>query len=779
MAPSTKIPRNLIESAKNGNADDLRRLCTAVTRDNYSLSVVEAALAYLQASKCPYLPLANPENPVMRLVAGNGALAMQTVSCCIESSDRSRALQEGTATRILEELDGILLWMAFCVKIPLSSAAETVANYYQADALLLRDMIALDSRLAKAIFAQPSVADIILELWDLYDEGPATKFDAFTQFGGCSVTALLHTFVTNEQGLQTFSDRLVESASTITRVLDRLIKQQYIHLTFILEADAEDRKLYEDLVQHTCIAPETCWKGALDSAHQFDCKLAARPHTFAIIVESGAMSLLLQSMAEDKSKGSGEWDHAVFERLRRFGHFPRFLRAIGAVLQTVHPNLFSLTKHAATWRTLQAVTNRNLGRLEAGKDQSSITICDNWNLDIDHGSQSRTCSRCHSVAYCSLGCQEEDWKRRHYKECATMHITYLRRKDLDIHYTYSTRWFQTLLSTHAFEQNGGGEGFQEPPAMVPLDTFLSIGSWDRDCPAAELRRTELFESFRSQEEPTTRLVEGRYYLGDGIRLCLLLEVQPVFHVEGQDEVDDDEDDHDDDDGDDEEEEERAVEIKPGASRIVRSVVQIEFAPSIVPPEPAKEPTSTIVLTTPRRHFVDLRATLPLVNRDLYWGISGVSTYDPESRQGTWKHLVDSRSDEPQEDSGVMSMLENGDILEKGEMLDFDDGKVKLYEEIWRDVNAERGDVIWAVEVVTEGYKGSAIRIGGLCQAILKREGLTSSGRWTWTDSRTWALDFSSGPHLWETDWPALIPDGQNERVDIGNLEWVVVEYSVQ
>jgi hypothetical protein len=177
---------------------------------------------------------------------------------------------------------------------------------------------------------------------------------------------------------------------------------------------------------------------------------------------------------------------------------------------------------------------------------------------------------------------------------------FIGRKDIDIHYTHSTRWFQTLLSTHAFEQNGGGEAFQEvdlfpdhefhqflffhdtarePPAMVPLDTFLSIGSWDRDCPAAEMRRTELFDTFRSEEDPTTRLVEGRYYLGDGIRLCLLLEVEPTYHVPGAEGNDEDGDEEEEEEEEEDEEEEDVVEIEPGASKIVRSVVQIECVPS--------------------------------------------------------------------------------------------------------------------------------------------------------------------------------------------------------
>ena len=66
------------------------------------------------------------------------------------------------------------------------------------------------------------------------------------------------------------------------------------------------------------------------------------------------------------------------------------------------------------------------------------------------------------------------------------------------------------------------------------------------------------------------MVEGRYYLGDGIRLCLLLEVQPFYHVPRSDS------DEDEDDEDVNSEVEGDEEIMPNASKILRSVVQIEY-----------------------------------------------------------------------------------------------------------------------------------------------------------------------------------------------------------
>ena len=119
----------------------------------------------------------------------------------------------------------------------------------------------------------------------------------------------------------------------------------------------------------------------------------------------------------------------------------------------------------------------------------------------------------------------------------------------------------------------------------------------------------------------------------------------------------------------------------------------------------------------------------------------------------------------------MSDLENGDILEKGCMLDFDDGLIKPYEEVWRDRNADDGDIVWATETASEGFKGSAIRIGKLCQAILKRNGGTSSGRWSSNGQGDWELVFSSGSYPWAHSWPSLVEDG----IAMDELTWSFVE----
>lgn len=147
-----------------------------------------------------------------------------------------------------------------------------------------------------------------------------------------------------------------------------------------------------------------------------------------------------------------------------------------------------------------------------------------------------------------------------------------------------------------------------------------------------------------------------------------------------------------------------------------------------PPAEATEPTSTLVLTAPgTRRFVDLRLTPGSGGRSgparLYWGFAGTS-WSPTPTSGRWEHAIDSRADDehdPIVDEGSLEVLENGDVLERGQMVDPDNPALGLrnYEELWRDeVLAAAGQ---RVSVVLETTGGIVVRVGRWCQGILKKE----------------------------------------------------------
>jgi len=84
------------------------------------------------------------------------------------------------------------------------------------------------------------------------------------------------------------------------------------------------------------------------------------------------------------------------------------------------------------------------------------------------------------------------------------------------------------------------------------------------------------------------------------------------------------------------------------------------------------------------------------------------------------------------DTGFFENLENGDTLERGTMRDFDDGKVKAYQEVWRDeVVGDTECVVLELDDTADGLRavGVVVRLGDWCQGILRNGESVTVERW--------------------------------------------------
>lgn len=168
-----------------------------------------------------------------------------------------------------------------------------------------------------------------------------------------------------------------------------------------------------------------------------------------------------------------------------------------------------------------------------------------------------------------------------------------------------------------------------------------------------------------------------------------------------------------------------------------------------PPAPASEPTSTLVLTALNKTYVDIRLLLPSPSSNptgppsaselpdgtaLYWALAGKKSHDPLTGGAKWTHTVDSWYPDPSGvvDHGVFETLENGDTVERGTMRDLDDGKVKAYEEVWRDGVADGAEsLVLQLDETTDGARavGVVVRLGDWCQGILREGEKVTAERW--------------------------------------------------
>ncbi|KAM0714449.1 hypothetical protein Q7P37_010236 [Cladosporium fusiforme] len=205
-----------------------------------------------------------------------------------------------------------------------------------------------------------------------------------------------------------------------------------------------------------------------------------------------------------------------------------------------------------------------------------------------------------------------------------------------------------------------------------------------------------------------------------------------------------------------------------------------------------EPTSTLVLTSSKRHFVDIRihtATgspqqntiqqlqspgMP-VGHAKDWAFAGTSASTTISTAeggdkvySQWHHWVDSKTSKPEDvvDKGEMLPEDTttGISLEKGDMVNPDTGHLTEYIEGWRDVKPRpvismpemhlemfiamigtTGQVIQGLESAersagsvsavlrhedaSKGSRGMIVRVGNLCQGVLRMGEKFGYERW--------------------------------------------------
>ncbi|KAI1109994.1 hypothetical protein F5Y14DRAFT_455481 [Nemania sp. NC0429] len=226
------------------------------------------------------------------------------------------------------------------------------------------------------------------------------------------------------------------------------------------------------------------------------------------------------------------------------------------------------------------------------------------------------------------------------------------------------------------------------------------------------------------------------------------------------------------------------------------------------PGAASEPTSTVVLTSPGHRFVDIRIlkdAAAAAAGSLDWAFAGTSssqTREGGRRHSIWRHVVDSRTREPETvvDEGDIFPQEDGRTLETGRMVNPATGELTDYEEVWTDLEAEAVPneyrdsaertqqprrLCVVLEMGDEGCegregRGMVVCVGRQCQGVVRIGGRFAAERWLWEDGG-WRRKYQIGD-IWipspETIHSATLSLGEQVGTgeDRGQL-WTVVEAS--
>ncbi|KAL7793861.1 hypothetical protein V8C37DRAFT_377654 [Trichoderma ceciliae] len=223
------------------------------------------------------------------------------------------------------------------------------------------------------------------------------------------------------------------------------------------------------------------------------------------------------------------------------------------------------------------------------------------------------------------------------------------------------------------------------------------------------------------------------------------------------------------------------------------------------PEEASEPTSTLVLTSPEKRFVDIRVLLsdgrdsladdeeilPLSRLD--WAMAGTSSSTVISEGHSlsrWRHWIDSRAiDAPADEGHMYAQPDALSTLEKGRMMNPATGKDTDYEEMWFDPppKATGGDkavcVVLMMEDEQKGKKGMFVRLGEWAQVFVRYgpgEADLVAERWEWRgdDGKGWRRSVRFGdedrkmPSKNVLDAVEVKSDGE---FHVGDEVWKVVE----
>ncbi|KAI1381385.1 hypothetical protein F4677DRAFT_123864 [Hypoxylon crocopeplum] len=218
------------------------------------------------------------------------------------------------------------------------------------------------------------------------------------------------------------------------------------------------------------------------------------------------------------------------------------------------------------------------------------------------------------------------------------------------------------------------------------------------------------------------------------------------------------------------------------------------------PDPASEPTSTLVLTSSGRWFVDVRILKPTPRDDeskqlppdrLDWAFAGTSesSQREDGRGGkvahsTFHHWVDSRvhAAEKVRDEGDMFPQPDGTTLETGRMVNPATGAETDYQELWQDEEPVWIDeasvpcVVLQLQDDSRGVRGMVIRLGQYCQGVMREGDDFTAERWEWRDAR-WTLTARVGgrslPCLAAATLDPQLQPG--DALDDGDYRWKVVQ----
>lgn len=156
---------------------------------------------------------------------------------------------------------------------------------------------------------------------------------------------------------------------------------------------------------------------------------------------------------------------------------------------------------------------------------------------------------------------------------------------------------------------------------------------------------------------------------------------------------------------------------------------------------------------------------------------------PDTTHSQWRHWIDSRTldVEAATDEGYMSPLGGGRTLEEGRMANPETGRETDYEEVWidedpRPVPGGTGPQIVVLDYEGKGAeeRGRVVRLGRVCQGLLRVGGEIWAERWAWTEAEGWQRSKRVG-NSGGLPCKAILEGWDEKAITAEGRTWTVVE----
>lgn len=208
--------------------------------------------------------------------------------------------------------------------------------------------------------------------------------------------------------------------------------------------------------------------------------------------------------------------------------------------------------------------------------------------------------------------------------------------------------------------------------------------------------------------------------------------------------------------------------------------------------PRGEDSSVLVLTSPDRHYVDIRFSLdgePTAGS--FWAFAGNVTYtalpgvgedSPVGIRGEWDHPIDSMGNTESVDKADLFTLENGDQIEIGLMENPDTGRDDRFMEYWTSPTSTRDsdhDMYVVAKLEEKGRTvGMVIRVGIYAQGIRQMTGSSTAvvvERWSRATGE-WVRDARGNAEAGEIPMLWVLGATEAGQVGPGGAGWAIIEY---